>query len=200
MVAGSGASYLAGAVAARVRIVPKGPQPKHPDKRQRRNRTPTVGVTNPVPPPQLVVVDAPLHPPVPEGLLDEIAAGWDEYWSSDVARAVSIEDLPALTRLFRLRNEWETIRVLVEKSGELIRGSMKQLVLNPLYKRMDATGAEIRQLEDRYGMNPMSRARLAVSLGDIQRTVEDLSRELREGSTGGDSDPLQIVDVSDSDA
>lgn len=180
--------------------MPKGPQPKHPDKRKRRNRTPNVGVTNPVPPPQLRVVDAPFHPPVPEGLLDEIAAGWDEYWSSDVARAVSIEDLPALTRLFRLRNEWESVRVLVEKSGELIRGSMKQLVLNPLYKRMDATGAEIRQLEDRYGMNPMSRARLAVSLGDIQRTVEDLSRELREGSTSGDSDPLQIVDISDSDA
>ncbi len=170
--------------------MPKGPQPKHPDKRQRRNKLPT-----------LVVVDTPLHPPAPEGLLPEIEAGWDDYWDSDVARAVSLEDLPALTRLFRLRDEWERIRVLVEKSGELIRGSMKQLVLNPLYKRMDATGGEIRQLEDRYGMNPMSRTRLAVSLGDIQRTVEDLSRELREGSSGdSDSDPFQIVDIPNADA
>jgi len=167
--------------------VPKGPQPKHPDKRQRRNQ------------PSLTVVDAPLHPPAPEGLLDEIEAGWDEYWSSDVARAVSVEDLPALTRLFWLRDEWERNRLLIASSSVLSVGSQGQSVLNPLFRRMDAAGGEILRLEDRFGANPISRARLAVSMGELHRTIDDLSRELREG-TSDDSDPLQIVDVSDSDA
>ncbi len=177
----------------------RGPQPKHPDKRQRRNKIPTVGVTNPVPPPQLRVVDTPEPPPAPEGLLAENEAGWYDYWSSDVARALSIEDLPALSRMFRLRDEFERARIIIAKSGELVTGSMKQLVLNPLYKRMDAVVGEIRQLEDRFGANPMSRARLAVSMGDVHRTIDDLSRELREGTSDDqdEADPLQIVDVPD---
>ena len=166
--------------------MPKGPQPKHPDKRQRRNT------------PKLVVVES-LHPSAPDGLLPETEAGWDDYWGSDVARAVSVEDLPALIRLFRLRDEWERARIMIASSGEVVPGSMGQSVLNPLYRRLDAAGGEIRQLEDRFGANPMSRARLAVSMGELHRTIDDLSRGLREG-TSDDSDPLQIVDVSDTDA
>ena len=59
----------------------------------------------------------------------------------------------------------------------LIQG---QAVLNPLYSAMLKIDAEIRQLEDRLGMNPKSRISLGIQLGQMKKTLADLNADLEE--------------------
>ncbi len=167
--------------------MPKGPQPKHPDKRQRRNKPPT-----------LAVVDAPESPPPPADLkVPEVTVpAWDDYWSGSMAGRIDIGDLPALYRLFRLRDEWEYNQRLLVKSTPLVKeGSQGQLIENPLSRINSRLAKEIRQMEDRFGMNPNARAQFAVAMGDLARTMDDLAKGVKPADD--DSDPLQIVDVSD---
>lgn len=167
----------------------RGPQPKHPDKRQRRNKPPA---------PALVVVADPQIPPPPIDLKvpDVTLPAWDEYWSGSMAKRIDIGDLPALYRLFRLRDEWEYNQALLFANDPLIEGSKGQLVENPLSRINSRLAKEIRQMEDRFGMNPVARAQFAVAMGDLARTMDDLAKGVKR-KDDDDSDPLQIVDVSD---
>lgn len=163
----------------------KGPQPKHPDNRQRRNKPPTL----------TVVTESEIPPPPADLKVPDVSIpAWDEYWSGSMAKRIDIGDLPALHRLFRLRDEWEYNQALLFANDPLIEGSKGQLVENPLSRINARLAKEIRQMEDRFGMNPVSRAQFAVAMGDLARTMDDLAKGVKRD---GDSDPLQIVDVQD---
>lgn len=167
--------------------MPRGPQPKHPDKRQRRN----------TPAPTLAVVPDVSIPPPPTNLKvpDVTVAAWEDYWSGSMAQRIDIGDLPALYRLFRLRDEWEYNQNLLVNSTPLVKeGSQGQLIENPLSRLNGRLAKEIRFLEDRFGMSPVSRAQFAVAMGDLARTMDDLAKGVNRDSDG---DPLQIVDVPD---
>jgi hypothetical protein len=103
---------------------------------------------------------------------------WKSYWSSPLSQVAERgTDLPAIQRLFSLRDERERAYRGYRKR-RLVLGSKGQKVLNPLGKQMMALDAEIRQLEDRFGLNPKSRAMLGITLGEAKRSLEDLNREL----------------------
>jgi hypothetical protein len=62
----------------------------------------------------------------------------------------------------------------------LVTGSTGQLLLNPLRRAMSNFDSEIRQLEDRFGLNPLARARLGIQIGEAARTLADLNRMLED--------------------
>ena len=88
----------------------------------------------------------------------------------------------------------------VDEGFQVLRGafvgkSKGQLIENPLSRINMRLAKEIRQMEDRFGMNPNARAQFAVAMGDLARTMDDLAKGVT--AADDDSDPLQIVDVSD---
>ncbi len=149
-----------------------GPLPKKARQRQRSN-TPTLG---------LVVAGGdsggiPLPAPDREWLV-VTKNDWTELWKSSLAEAYNqTTDVPGVHRLFGLRDDRERYRRAVRKEP-LVLGSKDQPVANPLAKFIGPLDTEIRQLEDRYGLNPASRLKLGITLGAAARSLDDLTRGL----------------------
>ena len=103
---------------------------------------------------------------------------WNNVWDSDLATAIDIKsDLPVLERLASLMDERERIFKQAKKD-RLVVGSQGQVVLNPLYSALLKIDAEIRNLEDRIGLNPKSRVSLGIQIGQAKKTLADLNTEL----------------------
>jgi P27 family predicted phage terminase small subunit len=109
-------------------------------------------------------------------------------------------DLPALERLWTLYDE--RARALRGYRRErLVVGSTGQMVLNPLARAMQAFDAEIRAIEDRFGLTPMARLRLGVQLGEAARSLEEMNRSLDDDpdADAGEPDPdprIRVVDTA----
>ena len=105
---------------------------------------------------------------------------WEDFWTSDLASAIDTKsDQSAVYRLATLIDERERIYKQAKKD-RLVVGSQGQVVLNPLYSAMLKLDAEIRQLEDRIGMNPKARVSLGISIGQAKKTLADLNADLEE--------------------
>ena len=105
---------------------------------------------------------------------------WEDFWNSDLATAIDEKsDQSAIYRLATLIDERERIYKQAKKD-RLVVGSQGQVVLNPLYSAMLKVDAEIRQLEDRLGMNPKSRVSLGIQIGQMKKTLADLNADLEE--------------------
>ena len=105
---------------------------------------------------------------------------WEDFWNSDLATAIDTKsDQQAVYRLATLIDERERIFKQAKKD-RLVVGSQGQAVLNPLYSAMLKIDAEIRQIEDRLGMNPKSRISLGIQLGQMKKTLADLNADLEE--------------------
>ena len=103
---------------------------------------------------------------------------WNNFWESDLATAIDIKsDLPVLERLASLMDERERIFKQAKKD-RLVVGSQGQVVLNPLYSALLKIDAEIRNLEDRIGLNPKARVSLGIQIGQAKKTLADLNTEL----------------------
>ena len=103
---------------------------------------------------------------------------WNNFWESDLATAIDIKsDLPVLERLASLMDERERIFKQAKKD-RLVVGSQGQAVLNPLYSALLKIDAEIRNLEDRIGLNPKARVSLGIQIGQAKKTLSDLNSEL----------------------
>ena len=105
---------------------------------------------------------------------------WEDFWNSDLASAVDTKsDQSSVYRLATLIDERERVYKQAKKE-RLVVGSQGQVVLNPLYSAMLKLDAEIRQLEDRIGMNPKARVLLGISIGQAKKSLSDLNAELEE--------------------
>jgi P27 family predicted phage terminase small subunit len=107
----------------------------------------------------------------------ETQSAWEAFWASDVASLVTKADVPAVTRLHDLRDERERAYRGYRKE-RFVTGSTGQPVLNPLAKAMATLDAEIRALEDRFGLTPQARLRLGVVFGEAHRSLDQINREL----------------------
>lgn len=166
----------------------KGPQPKHPSVRQRRNSASSLTVLPGGKPAEIPPMPTPARG---QKMLAKTRDAWNEFWTSELAATVSGTDLPAIRRLFLLQDRWERYSRTVFDQP-LVMGSKEQLVENPLARAMDRIAPEIRQLEDRFGMSPASKAKLNVQFGDAVRSLDDLSRRVKSD----DDDGLRIIDTS----
>ena len=113
-------------------------------------------------------------PPAPKGMLAATARSWTAFWRSEAAALVLAADLPALERLFELRDE-RTRCMRAARKARVVAGSTGQPSLNPLYRHVSTLDGEIRQLEDRFGLAPLSRLRLGVTFGEAARSLADLN-------------------------
>jgi P27 family predicted phage terminase small subunit len=152
-----------------------GPPPKPAERRQRRNeRTSTeragVGL--------VALPGGKIEPPsAPTGLLKASREDWAAFWRSPLGSLVVEADYPALRRLFTLYDERFRAYQGFRKA-RLVAGSMGQTVLSPLFAAMKSMDAEIRALEDRFGLSPIARLRLGVALGEAAKSLEELNRGL----------------------
>jgi P27 family predicted phage terminase small subunit len=112
-----------------------------------------------------------------KGWLKGTADDWQALWADPLAAAYRPTDVEALCRLFSLRDDRERFRRAVRKAP-LVTGSTGQTVLNPLARQMSTLDAEIRQLEDRFGLTPAARLRLGITLADAARTRAELEKEV----------------------
>lgn len=117
-------------------------------------------------------------PPVPSGVLKVTRVAWERYWQSPVAEAVDQAcDMPAIERLFSLYDMRERAhRALREQPT--VEGSQGQRVLNPAHRILASADPEIRQLEDRLGMTPRSRAALGITLSTAKKSLDELARNM----------------------
>lgn len=171
----------------------RGPAPKNPQERQRRNAANNLELVTPsLQEPALAEQGA---PPAPSYLLVVTRERWSAYWRSPVAKLVdAVSDLPALERLFWLYDDLERSRRSVRQQGHMIDGSKGQTVMNPLLRHMQTVMSEIRQLEDRFGLSPRARLSLNLTLGQAAQSLADLNAPFLAG--GDDDDPrLDAVEV-----
>mgnify|MGYP006277068439 CR=1 FL=1 len=126
----------------------------------------------------------PLHPgreapEPPAGLTAQSVRDWDDFWASPVSQLVTPgSDMPALRRLFQLRDERERMWSVVTSGDRVVEGSTGQIRPHPLYDKVGAIDAEVRQLEDRLGLNPQARLKLGVQLGEASRSLADINAAL----------------------
>lgn len=128
-----------------------GPPPKHPSERRRRNKAP-----EPVKLPAGPTREVPVLPHADE-LLASTREWWMTVWSSPMAAAYVDADVPGLARLARLVDKAE-------------RDGLTATVLS-----------ELRMLEDRYGLNPVSRRRLQ---WELQRAGDQDEVPANQAATG----------------
>lgn len=152
-----------------------GPPPKPGERRQRRNRPPLQLVA----PMRRALTPADVPPP-PAHWLRRIRDDWAAFWVSPLALAVEpVTDLPAVERLFSLRDERERAYRTFRKH-RLVKGSQKQWVLNPIARMVPVWDAEIRQLEDRFGLSARSRLQLGITARTFADSLEGMNKELDE--------------------
>jgi P27 family predicted phage terminase small subunit len=144
-------------------------RPRKPDHKRLREPPPSLGLVS-------VSGGTPEVPEPPSGLLKGQREAWLSFWSSPISSLVTEGDLPALERLFLLRDE--LARCLAGARRErLVEGSKGTFKANPLYLRVNQLGAAVMQLEDRFGLSPAARLRLGITLGDAKRSLTDVNAD-----------------------
>jgi P27 family predicted phage terminase small subunit len=156
------------------------PTPKPAARRQRRNKRGLELVDVSAAPAQEV-------PKPPSGLLKKTRQRWAAFWASDVAKVLAVDtDMSGVVRLFQLYDERDRCYGAVRKD-RLVEGSRNQPVLNPLYRQLATLDSEIRQLEDRFGLTPMSRLKLGINVGRGRKTIEEMNASLDDHDPDEDS-------------
>jgi P27 family predicted phage terminase small subunit len=143
---------------------------KTPDRRQRRNVRGLAVMPTELPRPV---------PAAPAGLLARTTAAWERLWRSPLSSAFLDSDMDALERLFGLKDERQRV-VSVARRQRLVEGSKQQPVLSPLLPYIAGLDAEIRALEDRFGLSPRARLQLGVTFGEAHRSLAELNRAFLE--------------------
>ncbi len=126
------------------------------DAGQRRRRNPVVPVVELTGPGQK-------PPPLPTTVKvpATVRAWWRALWASPISQGFDVVDHPALTRIVVL---W--VRAL---DGRAAVGEL----------------AELRQLEDRFGLNPLARRRLGWRLGPQRASADEEAPQPPPSSTRG---------------
>lgn len=159
-----------------------GPRPKADAQRQRRN-TPTKAA----PGSRMLpagVAQLPLDPPAPtKHWRAATKRGWAAVWTHPIMAAVdrALHE-PELRRLFDLRDEREIIAAIV-RASPVVEGSQGQERMHPLYARLSTVETELRNLEDRNGLNPKSMADLGISFAGAKKSLDDLAEGLENDPT-----------------
>lgn len=95
---------------------------------------------------------------------------WDDFWLSKVSRFTDDVDMGSLRRLFIYRNEWVHIMrswARMDDDERVTEGSNRRdaLRMHPFADRLVKLEKLMLPLEDRFGLSPLSRARLGIEVG-----------------------------------
>lgn len=112
-------------------------------------------------------------PEPPVGLLKPSRDRWHEFWASPAAKKVNIQsDLPRLLRWIEQTDEYDRV-VKVCKKSRLVKGSMGQPVLNPLFNYLGQLEAQITRTESDFGMTPLGRHRLGMKQAELDAAADE---------------------------
>lgn len=162
-----------------------GPPPKDPARRQRRNARPELGLVHG----GRGATSSDVELPGPRRTWRKATReDFEAFRSSPLAQTLVEADFPALLRLFDLRDE-QTVALAAYRRQRVVEGSMGQPRLSPYADMLARLEKLVSPLEDRFGLTPLSRLRLGITLGDAARSLDDLARL--------DDDPLVAVDDED---
>lgn len=126
--------------------------------------------------------DAPVLIPQPGVELDPLVLEeWEDFWQSKVSRFTDDVDIDTLRRLFIYRNEWVQLArewALLPADERVTEGSRNSgaVRLHPFASRMDKLESMMLPLEDRFGLSPLSRARLGIEVGSLHLTWRQLQQ------------------------
>jgi len=106
---------------------------------------------------------------------------WNDFWLSQVSRFTDEVDMGTLRRLFIYRHEWFTIMrawMDMPDSERVTEGSRNadSLRLHPFADRLDKLEKLMLPLEDRFGLSPLSRARLGIEVGQQHLTWRQIQQ------------------------
>lgn len=155
-----------------------------------------------------LVVVAPAGRPVPKpptGLAPHAREVWRKFWTSPVSAAVDVEaDWEALTHWIACVDERDRLNELAVKQP-LIPGSKHtkerpHLVLNPLFRRIEALSDEIRRAEEAFGMTPLARFRLQLTFAEAGNSSMTLRQRLLAAAGNDDPMPDFTGDIVDGEA
>ena len=135
------------------------PAPKKPADRRQRDRSRSDMRVD-------MVVTPVIAPRAPAGLVawsDATSEAWVELWASPLAAHYKPSDVSALRRLFGYRQRLDDALERAEAQPESL-GSTGQMVISPWHAEIHRLEAAIGKLEDRFGLTPLARIRLGVSL------------------------------------
>lgn len=118
------------------------------------------------------------------GWLSGTRTQWIEFWESEVAGILTATHLPAVYRLFELRDA-QARALRLYKREPMVQGSMKQPVVNPAMGTVQALEKDIRALEDRLGLTPKAQANLGIAIGEARMTAAQLNAMAREDDDDG---------------
>lgn len=207
------AGGTAGARVVRIGLL-MGTVRKRPELRQRRNKTAELvrRIDN-----ESLPIPAP-----PKKLLPSTKRRWQEFWKdSDLASYVQPTDMPSLTRLFVLYDEWQrahqdvttepkepvrrvgetnamfAVRVSIYQrqlahTGRLVRGAQGQPMLNPLLRYIHELEGDIRALEDRFGFNLNARQKMGLDMLRA-RNLSQKTKLIAIGSEDDEPDPVAAL-------
>jgi P27 family predicted phage terminase small subunit len=168
---------------------------KSPEQLQRRNRPRAVDGE------LAELIGKRLDPEPPEAISAELAAEWRALWAADLATEYVESDVPALRRMFILRDRVEKFDDEALEDGAVVRGSTGQKTIHPLLKEADALRSQILALEDRFGLSPMARLKLNISLGDAHASLDAMNKRIAASAGGAGNterpDPrLTVIDTN----
>jgi hypothetical protein len=138
-----------------------GPPPKDADDRLRRNE-PVKAVIEVVVTP---AVDEGIVPDAPYGLRSYLIDEWHSFWLTPTARLVATTDLPALERLWTLREK--QAQYLDELGALFAEGSKGQISANPALAAAMSLEKAIASLEDRFALTPKARQNAGIRMGAL---------------------------------
>jgi phage terminase small subunit len=165
----------------------RGPVSKPDGRRQRRNKPKT----------PLVLGKGMKKPKAPSELLEVTVDRWNEFWKTDLAKTMRVENLPMIERLFMRYDERERAVRVIRKDGRLTLGSQGQLVLHPLLKHINDCESAIVRDEDRLGISPNRRVGTGSAGGaGVPGSLDDLNARLNgdeEATERDNEDPRDQV-------
>jgi hypothetical protein len=101
-----------------------------------------------------------------------------------------------------MRDERERMDLELRLNPMLI-GHKGQTILNPLYRQRSAMDAEIRQLEDRLGLNPRSGLQLGIQFSEAARSLEELNARIAYAASveqEAEDDPRRVSEAEPEEA
>ena len=167
---------------------------KKPAEKRQNRATKDLGVL-----PQ-IAVDPRSVPTPPAHLTERWVKSWEVFWSSPFAQVVQPAQYPALERLFSMYEERERMDIYLREEPMTV-GSQGQKILNPMYRQRTAVDAEIRQLEDRFGLHPKAGLQLGIVYGEAARSLEELNARIANAAVAeanSEEDP-RYVDQGDAE-
>jgi P27 family predicted phage terminase small subunit len=148
-----------------------GQRQKHPDKLAYKGS----GRYQPL----TVVAASHADPPaLPDSASATVQQVWRDLWASDLAGAFKPTDVPTLKRWAWWFDQWLRVSGEIE-ADPLLTQARGVWSLNPKVRYLKQCESSLRELEKAFGLDPLARLRLGITLADGQAKAQALREPVK---------------------